>query len=234
MLVKEAIILAGGKGTRLRSVLKNLPKPMAQIQNKPFLEILIEHFNAKGIQHFVLSVGYMSDTIIEHFKNRYRDIDISFSIENEPLGTGGAVSLAFKKVKGEIALVLNGDSLFDVDIKKLKLYHSTDLPIIYGRYVDDVTRFGHFVCKKNKVVSFKEKMGKGSGFINGGVYVFKKDTLASFPSNKNFSIERDFFSKFTTNNTATIIFSNSFFIDIGVPESLQKAQVELLPFIHKT
>lgn len=231
MQVTEAIILAGGKGTRLRSVVSDAPKPMARIQDRPFLEILIENFYAKGIRHFVLSVGYMANIIVDHFKEKYPSLDISFSLEDEPLGTGGAIRRAFKKVKGEVALVLNGDSFFDVQLDELNDYDTVDLPIIFGRHVDDVSRYGQFLYEGNKILRYLEKKGHGPGYINGGLYVLGKDTLQSFHADHNFSIESDYFSKFSENNSATIIFSSGYFIDIGLPESYQRAQKELQPYI---
>lgn len=227
MLVKEGIILAGGKGTRLRSVVADVPKPMADICGKPFLEILIDHFHAKGIKHFVLSVGYLSDIIVRHFEQKYPTIPISFSLEDEPLGTGGGIRLAFEHIIGEYALIINGDSLFDVDLNKLKSFTSTDLPIIYGRLVDDVSRYGHFLYENNKIYHYVEKQGHGPGYINGGIYALKRDTLSSFPLHQKFSIETEFFSQFSKENPATIILSEDYFIDIGLPESYQAAQKEL-------
>lgn len=232
MQVTEAIILAGGKGTRLRSVVSDAPKPMARIQDKPFLEILIENVYAKGITHFVLSVGYMADTIVDHFKEKYPNLDISFSMEDEPLGTGGAIRRAFEKVRGEFALVLNGDSLFDVQLKELGPYSAADLPIIFGRHVDDVNRYGSFLYNGNKIHCYLEKQGHGPGYINGGVYVLGKDTLQSFPADQKFSIESDYFKKFSSENTASIVFSDGYFIDIGLPESYLQAQEELKPYIR--
>lgn len=232
MQVAEAIILAGGKGTRLRSVVSDAPKPMAMIQDRPFLEILIENFYAQGITHFVISVGYMADIIVDHFKEKYPNLDVSFSMEDEPLGTGGAIRRAFEQVKGQFALVLNGDSLFDVQLEELEPYSAVDLPIIFGRHVDDVTRYGCFLYKGNKIHHYLEKQGHGPGYINGGVYVLGKDALHSFPADQNFSIESDYFSKFSSGNTATIIFSDGYFIDIGLPESYQLAQEELKPYIQ--
>lgn len=230
MKIKEAIILAGGKGTRLRSVVSDIPKPMAPICDKPFLEILIENFHAKGIDHFILSVGYLSEHIIKHFEKKYSNLNISFSIENEALGTGGAIQQAFKFVNGNSALVLNGDSFFNVDLTALLPFSSTDIPIIFGRYVDDVSRYGSFLYNENKIYHYSEKQKKGAGYINGGVYVLGKETLSAFSSKKNFSLEKDYFSLFSKNNEATIIFSNNYFIDIGIPESYQKAQHELISF----
>lgn len=232
MQVTEAIILAGGKGTRLRSVVSDAPKPMARIQGRPFLEILIENFYAKGITHFILSVGYMADSIVKYFKTKYPNLDISFSLENEPLGTGGAIRPAFEQVKGQFALVINGDSLFDVKIEELHPFDADDLPIIFGRHVNDVTRYGHFLYEGNKIHHYLEKQGHGPGYINCGIYVLGKDTLHSFPADQKFSIERNYFSEFSEQNPATIIFSDGYFIDIGLPESYQRSQGELKPYIR--
>lgn len=231
MQLKEAIILAGGKGTRLQSVVSDIPKPMATICGKPFLEILIEHFYAKGIEHFILSVGYMSEVIVGHFEKKYPTIQISFSFEDQPLGTGGAIRLAFEHVRGESVLVLNGDSLFDVDLDKLESFSSSNLPIVYGRHVDDVSRYGQFLYENDKIHHYIEKQGQGPGYINGGVYVLGKETLASFQLNQKFSIETEFFSQFSKENTATIVFSDGYFIDIGIPDSYEAAQKELKPYI---
>lgn len=231
MQVKEAIILAGGRGTRLRSVVMDVPKPMADICGQPFLKILIEHFYTKGIEHFVLSVGYLSNIIVGYFENKYPTIHISFSLEDKPLGTGGAIRIAFEHIRGEHALIINGDSLFDVDLNKLEPFTYADLPIIYGRLVDDVSRYGHFLYENNKVHRYVEKQGHGSGYINGGIYVLRRDTLSSFPLNQKFSIETEFFSQFSKESPATIIFSEGYFIDIGIPESYQAAQEELKPYL---
>ena len=234
MAVHEAIILAGGKGTRLRSVVNDVPKPMAKIQGKPFLEILIETFYSKGIDHFVLSVGYLSDIIVNHFTDKYSDIRISFSVEDEALGTGGATRLAMAKLEGEQVLVLNGDSLFDVDLNEIDQFASLDTPIIFGRIVDDVSRYGHFTYDGHQIKKYAEKEGHGHGCVNGGVYVFNKNLFNNFTLHHKFSIETDFFSKIPDERTANLIISDGYFIDIGIPESYSRAQEELKPYIKKS
>ncbi len=231
MIIKEAIILAGGKGTRLRSLVHDVPKPMALIRGKPFLEILIETFYVKGIDHFILSVGYLSDVIIEHFTSKYPNIRISFSVEEEALGTGGAIRLALEKLEGEHSLVLNGDSLFDVDLDELEQFRPFNAPVIFGRQVNDVGRYGQFIFKGNRIEQYLEKQGHGSGYINGGVYVLAKNSLHEFPLHKKFSIETDFFSQFSPLKPAHFIISDDYFIDIGIPESYQRAQEELKNYI---
>jgi D-glycero-alpha-D-manno-heptose 1-phosphate guanylyltransferase len=231
MLITEAIILAGGRGTRLRSVISDVPKPMAKIGNKPFLEILIGHYHRKGIKHFILSVGYMSEIIINHFQKKYRDIQITFSVEHTPLGTGGAIRLAAEHLLTEYALVLNGDSLLDINLNQLDVLPPSSLPVIFARHVEDVARFGQLLYNGDKIHGFVEKKGSGAGFVNAGVYVLEKSTMLRFPKNLNFSIESEYFSNLSENNPATILFSYDYFIDIGIPKDYQAAQYELLPFI---
>lgn len=234
MLVQEAIVLAGGQGTRLRSVVSDVPKPMALIQGKPFLEILIETFYRKGVKHFILLVGYLSDVIIKHFTDRYSNIHISFSIEDEPLGTGGAIRYAMRKLDSTHALILNGDSLFDVDLTAVDGFVSTtNEPIIFGRQVDDVSRYGQILYEGSKMKGYLEKNGSGPGCVNGGVYVFHKNLLNDFEPNKKFSVEEAFFSKIPHEQDANLIISDGYFIDIGIPESYAQAQLELLPYLNQ-
>lgn len=224
MSVKEAIILAGGFGTRLQSVVSDVPKPMAPIADKPFLEILIERFSQKGIQHFVISTGYKSSVIETYFKGRYSHIKISFSHEKEPLGTGGGIKLAMDKIVGDAALVMNGDTLFDVNLGKLNKFIPLKYPVIFVRKVQDVSLYGHFTIEGEHVLSYQEKTGIGEGFINGGVYFLPKDIFDLFETEQNFSLEKDIFTYLNQNNPAFVIASDGFFVDIGLPETYQMAK----------
>lgn len=224
MSIKEAIILAGGFGTRLRPIISDVPKPMAPIVDRPFLEILIERFSQKGIQHFVISTGYKSSIIETYFKDKYDDIKISFSYEKNPLGTGGGVKLAMRKIIGDAALVMNGDTFFDVDLAKLNEFIPIKYPVIFGRKVQDVSSYGHFILEGERVLHYKEKKGSGSGFINGGVYFLPKDMFDKFENGQKFSLERDVFVQLNQNNPGHVIVSDGFFIDIGLPETYRIAQ----------
>ena len=228
MSVKEAIILAGGSGTRLQSVVSDVPKPMALIGQTPFLEILIERFHQKGIEHFIISTGYKADIIRSHFANKYTDIKISFSHEKQPLGTGGGIKLAMQKVIGDDVIVMNGDTLFDVDLTTLNRFIPCKYPVIFGRQVDDVSSYGHFVLDGEILTQYKEKEGHGSGLINGGVYLLPKIAFDHFDEGRNFSIEKDYFMTLTNNNPARVILAYDFFIDIGLPETYELAQ-KILP-----
>ena len=233
MFIKEAIILAGGKGTRLRSVIKNIPKPMATISGKPFLEILIELFENKGIEHFIISVGYLSDHIIDYFKQKKLNVKITFSVEKEPLGTGGAIRLAMNKIKGDYALILNGDSYFNVELNALNLMQDVKKPIIFCRYANDVSRYGKVIVNGNKIEKFAEKNSNGPGIINGGVYILPKKMFENYPLHTNFSIESELSKNLTKNNYARAIVSDGYFIDIGIPEDYKRAQTELRKIVKK-
>src|SRR4051794_2954998 len=123
MQIREAIILAGGLGTRLRSAVPDLPKVMAPVLAKPFIGYLLDYLNSQGIQRYIFSLGYKHEVVHQYLDTQYAAFDISYSIEEEPLGTGGAVKFALDKTKSRDVLVVNGDSFFTVDISKLSAFH---------------------------------------------------------------------------------------------------------------
>jgi dTDP-glucose pyrophosphorylase len=123
MKINEAVILAGGLGTRLRSVVSGIPKPMAPIKSKPFLEYLINYWSSQGITHFVFSTGYLSETIESYFKNHWGKSTISYSREKSPLGTGGALAQAIRQIQSDNTLVLNGDTYCEVPLAELEAAH---------------------------------------------------------------------------------------------------------------
>ena len=126
----EAIVLAGGFGTRLKEVVSDVPKPMAPVNGKPFLEYLIKDLGEKGIRHIILAVGYKKKIIKEYFKNRYESIEITYSEELTPLGTGGAIKKALKLAKEEDVFIVNGDTFFDIDLKRMKEFHTENKSIL--------------------------------------------------------------------------------------------------------
>ncbi|HEC2838024.1 TPA: D-glycero-D-manno-heptose 1-phosphate guanosyltransferase, partial [Campylobacter jejuni] len=169
----QAIILCGGLGTRLKSVIKDIPKPMAPINNKPFLEFIFEYLKKQGIKEIILAVSYKYEVIKEYFKDEFLGIKIKYSIEKEPLGTGGAIKETLKFVKNE-AYVLNGDTFFDIDLSKLKLNESKICLAL--KQMNDFDRYGTVnVDEQDLVISFEEKVFKKQGLINGGIYLLTKD-----------------------------------------------------------
>lgn len=231
-MFNEAIILAGGVGTRLKDVVADKPKPMALINDKPFLEYLLNYLSKYGITHVILSVGYKSEQILNYFENKYHNLEISYAIENQPLGTGGGIRLALQKSKTENVFIVNGDTLFNIDLQKISNFHNqnnADLTIALNK-VTDGSRYGTIlVDNTNKIISFEEKKKlTQNALINGGTYLLSKKIFSEkyFPA--KFSFEKDFMEKYyQTNNFYGILF-NDYFIDIGIPETYKKAQTDFL------
>ncbi len=230
----EAIILAGGFGTRLKNLVSDVPKSMASVNSKPFLEYLLNFLSGQGIQKVILSVGYMNDTIQSHFKNQYKNILITYAIEEEPLGTGGGMLNALKNIEGERAVVLNGDSMFRIDLHALHNLHeanNADITLAL-RYFEDTSRYGSVnIDQAKQIVGFKEKQPEaGPGYINGGIYLLNKNffTQNKFPD--KFSIEKDCFEKYYSRSRMFSYPARGYFLDIGIPEDYIKAQDEFKQF----
>lgn len=225
----EAIILAGGFGTRLRQVLPDLPKPMAPIAGKPFLEILLESLAQKGFTRIVLSLGFMAETISSHFGNNFAGMELTYVIEDSPLGTGGAVRLAMAKCQEDHVFVFNGDTFVDLDVTQIeRLWQTRRHPIIVGHKVPDTARYGRLLVTDGLVTGFSEKGIAGPGLINAGCYVLPTNHLNGWPLNKPFSLELDYFVKAVAAEPVDIFESSGLFIDIGIPEDYRLAQT-LLP-----
>ncbi|HEF2457243.1 TPA: nucleotidyltransferase family protein [Campylobacter jejuni] len=211
----QAIILCGGLGTRLKSVIKDIPKPMAPINNKPFLEFIFEYLKKQGIKEIILAVSYKYEVIKEYFKDEFLGIKIKYSIEKEPLGTGRAIKEALKFIKNE-AYVLNGDTFFDIDLSKLKLNRSKICLAL--KQMNDFDRYGMInIDKHGLVISFEEKVFKKQGLINGGIYLLTKDIFNDFALQEKFSFEEFLQENYKKLKARACIFDD-YFIDIGVPE----------------
>lgn len=223
----EAIILAGGFGTRLRHVVSDVPKPMAPMNTmgKPFLSVLLEKMAEEGITHLVLSTGYMSEVIENYFGKEYAGVHIDYSIEKVPLLTGGAVKLALSKCKEDTIFVLNGDTYFDVDLAAMGKFHAeqrADFTVAI-KEMHNFDRYGTVEVQDNRIISFREKEFCQDGWINGGVYCLNRSLLADIPMTK-FSLEKDFMEK-QVNKLKMMAFSSyGYFIDIGIPEDYAVAQ----------
>ncbi|MGE5424012.1 MAG: nucleotidyltransferase family protein [Syntrophothermus sp.] len=228
----EAIVLAGGFGSRLQRVVSDKPKSMADVNGRPFLEYLFQYLTGQGVTRVILSVGYMKDLIMDHFKDHYKNLELVYATENEPLGTGGGIRNAFQMVQGERAYVLNGDSMFRIDLSILfqsHIFKQADVTLAL-RYMDETGRYGSVVIDEEKrITGFLEKgSDTGQGLINGGIYLLNKSYLAGFP--EKFSIEKDCFEKnFLTDKIYGYPF-RGFFMDIGIPEDYMKAQNEFKRF----
>jgi len=233
-MIKEAIILAGGLGTRLSSILKDTPKAMAPINGRPFLDFQLDYLAAFGIDHVVISVGHLREKIMDHYQNQYNNIRIDYAIEEEPLGTGGGLLLAMKKVEGSSVFVLNGDTFYMIDYQKfLDIHRAKESKCsIIIREMDDISRYGAIERNENRqITGFYEKSDRqGQGFINGGVYLINKVYFLNQNLPEKFSLEKDFFQKIYTQQKIYGILCRQYFIDIGVPEDYEKAQDDFKEF----
>jgi len=226
--ITEAVFLAGGMGTRLQSVVKDVPKPMADINGKPFLHYLIRFYARQGISHIVLSVGHLHKRIIDYFGDSYETVRISYAVENHPLGTGGAISNALSYTETDNVFVVNADTMFKVDLEEISHFHKSknaDITLVV-RAVDDVSRYGSIVMDAAfGIRGFTEKnQDSGKGFINGGVYLINRPFFNRFDFPEKFSVEKDFFEKHYKNNAFFAKVCPNYFIDIGIPEDYARAQ----------
>jgi D-glycero-alpha-D-manno-heptose 1-phosphate guanylyltransferase len=234
MFTNEAIILAGGMGTRLKGVVDDVPKVMAPVNGRPFLEYVLDYLSGYVMEHVVLSVGYKKEAIMEHFGSAYNDIRISYAIEEEPLGTGGAIKYAFDQIEGRKAFVFNGDTLFRLNLIRHFDFHQirqAEVTIVL-RDVDDVSRYGRVELDNDKkVTGFIEKgNAQGRGLINGGVYLINKRFLNKHPFPSTFSFEKECLEPLAGKEKIYGLVCKQYFIDIGIPEDYQKAQHEFKEF----
>jgi D-glycero-alpha-D-manno-heptose 1-phosphate guanylyltransferase len=220
----NAIILAGGLGTRLREMVSDLPKVLAPINGSPFLDLLLSFLSkSEHVNKVILAVGYMSDKIIERYRgcNKY-GFEIFFSVEKELLGTGGAIKKALKFSNSDIVLVLNGDSYIEVNIEDLIMTHkinNANLTIVL-KEVKNANRYGSVKLDENgRIICFEEKkVESGSVYINAGMYLLKKELFDNIEENKVLSLEKDLFPMFVKEAVYGYI-SHGKFIDIGIPET---------------
>jgi D-glycero-alpha-D-manno-heptose 1-phosphate guanylyltransferase len=237
-VLETAIILAGGFGTRLKTVISDLPKPMAPVNGEPFLNYQLNYLKHFGVKQIVLSVGHMAEKIQEYYGPEYNGLKINYVVENTPLGTGGAIRLALElNSNNNEVLVLNGDSFFDVDLNRFYDLHSRERSqfSLALRKVTDASRYG--TIEKNQehlIISFKEKKGaKERGIINGGIYILNRELYLANTPTANFSIEKDFFEKHLNDLAIKGFEFDGYFIDIGIPEDYTKAQYDLKGFKYR-
>ena len=218
----KAVILAGGYGTRIKGAIPDhLPKPMAPVNGKPFLEYLILHLSQNDISEIVISVGYKYEQIQKYFGSKYKDIDIKYSIEMQPLGTGGAVRLALLSFsnKDEEVFVLNGDTYFPINMLELLKFHQNHQAEITLslKHVNDLSRYGSInLNEDNRIMAISEKTHTGPGVINAGTYIMGKEIFRMGSQAENFSLEA-FIKTELKNNKVFGKIIDRYFIDIGVP-----------------
>jgi len=222
-----AVILAGGFGTRLRSVVSDRPKVMAEINCRPFLSHLLEQIAKVGIGRVIVSTGYMSEYIEEHIGLMHKGLLVGYSREETPLGTGGALKLAAHMLKTKYCLVMNGDSYAEFDPVSLLTAHeksSAKITLVIKAVVDS-SRYGKVhIGEDNTIEAFTEKSGvTEGGLVNAGIYLINTTEIQGIPDGKPYSLEYDFFPSMIGKGINGCEISGRF-IDIGTPKSYVQAE----------
>jgi D-glycero-alpha-D-manno-heptose 1-phosphate guanylyltransferase len=230
MEIKEAIILAGGLGTRLQSAVPDIPKCMAPVNGKPFLSYVINYYRQQGIEKFIFSLGYKHAVISNWLQTEYPGLAMQFVVEPEPLGTGGAIQLAAEKVNGKEVLILNGDTLFKTDLRQLEAFHTGagSACTLALKPMKNFDRYGLVEVEDDgRIKDFKEKQLYAEGLINGGVYILNAGRFRQQKRPTKFSFEKDYLERSFSAMPMYGCVQDGYFIDIGIPEDFTRAQAEL-------
>jgi D-glycero-alpha-D-manno-heptose 1-phosphate guanylyltransferase len=223
----ECIILAGGLGTRLQSVIGEHPKCMAPVNSKPFLHYVFDYLEQHGCTRAILSLGFKHEEVLDWVQTQSRSFSIDHVIEHEPLGTGGGISLALTKAAEEDVLALNGDTLFLADLNALMQFHKSkqSQTTLALKHMTDFERYGVVQTDADGcITSFEEKKYYDAGLINGGVFVINKKALAEKKQPVKYSFEKDYLEAFVSERKFFGFSSDAYFIDIGIPADYEKAQ----------
>jgi D-glycero-alpha-D-manno-heptose 1-phosphate guanylyltransferase len=228
----EAVILAGGLGSRLRDEVPDLPKPMAPINGRPFLEYLLDYWASQGVDRFVLSVGYRSEIIETHFGSTYKGIEIDYAVEAQPRGTGGGLLLALEQLRQPAPfLIVNGDTFFEVDLVRMRQHHDqahADVTIALRQLGKNDRYAGVAVDVNGRITSFDSYARlAGPALVNGGVYLARPAAFADFssaPISGVISVEDRMFPEMLAAGRLLYGFSaRGKFVDIGIPEDYRRA-----------
>ena len=234
--IKEAIILAGGLGTRLRSVIPDLPKCMAPVAGRPFISYVTGYFRRQGIEKFIFALGYKSEAFEDFLRTEFSPgaepgaATYGLSIEKEPLGTGGAIRLACQQVSEKNVLVLNGDTFFGIGLGELASFHHRKEAhcTLCLKPMQNFDRYGVVeLGAQQAILHFREKQFYAEGLINGGVYALDAERFRAEDLPEKFSFEKDWLEKFYASRRMAGLVQDEYFIDIGIPEDYQRAQREL-------
>lgn len=227
----EAIILAGGKGTRLRPLTLTVPKPMVPVAEKPFLYYLLKMLKEEGVTRVIFSVGYLGEQIKDYFGESWLDLEISYVQEKEPLGTGGAISACMDKVTDDEVVVINGDTYCQVDLNEMistHKQHQAEITIAL-KEMFDFDRYGTVDIDMNNGVikQFNEKRKVNKGYINTGTYCLNKNIFEQYNMPEKFSFETDFMQTKINEIKSNAFKTNGYFIDIGIQDDYQRFQKEV-------
>ena len=222
----SAAILAGGKGTRLRTVVSDRPKVMAEVHQRPFLTYLLDQLNGAGFRHVILMTGYMAETVEAAIGHQYKSLEVEYSVESEPMGTGGAIRLAEPFARGSQMLIMNGDSYCDVDLQALVRSHGQQglAGTLTLSHVPDAGRYGAVDLSDGRVTSFREKEpDSGTGWINSGIYLLNRELIRQISTGENVSLERDCLPRWISEGIGGFE-SAGRFLDIGLPETYAQTE----------
>ena len=229
-MIKEAIILAGGLGTRLKDAVPDLPKCMAPVVGRPFLFYVINYLRSQGVEKFIFSLGYKHEIIQQYLNDQFSTLQFQSVIEQEPLGTGGAIQLACTQATEALVVVVNGDTLFKADLHEAFRFHDHNLAecTLLLKPMKNFDRYGVVSTGKDHLVSsFQEKQHYESGNINAGMYVLQVSKFLDEEFPQKFSFEKDYLEKYFNQRRIYGLIQDKYFIDIGIPEDYYKAQIEL-------
>ena len=230
MQIKEAIILAGGFGTRLKEAVPDLPKCMAPVNNRPFLLYVINYLRSQGIEKFIFSLGYEHEVVEAYLQTDFPTLDFQCLVEKEPLGTGGAILASCYKTSEQTVLVVNGDTIFKANIEKAftdHVKHDSDCTLLL-KPMENFDRYGVVELNEDdSIKSFEEKKFYKSGLINGGVYILNTEQFLAEELPGKFSFEKDYLEKYFETRRIYGSVQNEYFIDIGIPEDYFRVQQEL-------
>ena len=223
-MIRQAVILAGGRGSRLGPLTKNTPKPLLKISGKPFIEYLMWNLVRQGIKEIIIMTGFKSDNFIKNYSNKYfYGAKVRICNEEEPMGTAGCLTKNIDDLEKSF-WVINGDSFFDCNLIRSYLIQDDDSVLILGTQSNETNRFGSIEYDKQMLIrGFKEKDEFSSaGTINAGIYIFHKKFLKNFQQGY-LSMENDVFPQLVRDKSLKIDIQKGYFIDIGTPESFKKA-----------
>ena len=230
VMLKEAIVLAGGLGTRLRSAVPDLPKCMAPVGGKPFIAYLTDHFRRSGVERFIFALGYKSAAFDDFFRRYFPDGGYTVSVEEQPLGTGGAIRRACTLARDRTVLILNGDTFFGIRTAELAAAHEkhgADCTICL-KPMRQFDRFGAVeLDPEDRVRAFREKKYTSEGAVNGGVYALNREGFLAEPLPEVFSFEKDYLERSIDSRRIYGLLQDAYFIDIGIPEDYRKVQQEI-------
>lgn len=226
----QAIILAGGLGTRLKSVVADKPKVLSPVAGKPFLHYIIQYLQKQEITEYVFSLGYLADQVLDFLKVNYPNLNYTYCIEDTPLGTGGGIKKAMQLTTNDNVLIVNADTYFDVSLQSMFSFHEKSLSncTISLKKMTNFDRYGTVeLNEENTILTFKEKAYQSEGLINGGYVIISKSIFLAFTQQlpEIFSFEKDFLETNIQKLAIKGFVSEGYFIDIGIPEDFQKAQI---------